>query len=99
VSWCGCLQGDQVKKGQILGAIEQLGTVVDVKVGRLLLQRVADTCSNGWLTRDQLHSLRMCAGMGTLLRICLHRQKLLYVSPAATARYTLSTMHLPLLLL
>jgi biotin carboxyl carrier protein len=29
---CTVLQGDQVKKGQILGAIEQLGTVVDVKV-------------------------------------------------------------------
>lgn len=26
------LQGDQVRKGQVLGAIEQLGTIVDVKV-------------------------------------------------------------------
>lgn len=33
---CCAVQGDQVRKGEVLGCIEQLGTVVDVKVRGLL---------------------------------------------------------------
>jgi len=40
-----CKVGDQVKKGQVLGAIEQLGTIVDVKSpqdGEIAAYKVAD---------------------------------------------------------
>lgn len=67
-------QGDQVKKGEVLGAIEQLGTIVDVKVGVSSTgthhHPYADSCvAGGSAMQGRVYDFTVCELIFTL---CCH---------------------------